>query len=227
MIGRKSFLVYFNQIFGAVTGVIGMFFIARFMTDPAYNYGIVTFALGFAGLFSFVGTVFNGAHVKRVSEGQDEGTCMGTYISLKTISVTIMLISAFGGILFWKHILGRGFQSPTHESVLYIILILITIKSMTGIGTNTFVGRREIVKLEIVKFMDHNIPFVFIILVSITGGQAVQLAYAYFTGGLLMALAALHFLKPIPVKRPTWAMAKSYWGIRHSILFCKCCRAAR
>lgn len=219
MIGRKSFLVYFNQIFGAVTGLIGMFFIARFMTNPAYNYGMITFALSFAGLFSFMGSIFNSAHVKRISEGRDEGTCMGTFITLKTISLTVMLASAYGGILIWKHVMGRGFQSPAHESVLYIILILAAIKTMTSIGTNTFQGKGEIAKMEIVKFMDHNVPFVFIILVSLTGGQAVQLAYAYFTGGLLMALAAIHFLKPIPIKKPDWGLARSYWQFGLPSLF--------
>ncbi len=211
MIGRKSFLVYFNQIFGAVTGVIGMFFIARFMAQPDYNYGIVNFALGFAGMFAFVGNIFSSAHVKRVSEGQDEGTCMGTYISLSIVSVSIMLGLAFSGLLIWKHVLGRGFESPQHETVLHIILIVTALKLIGSIGMKTFQAKSEIAKMEIIRFMDYNIPFVFVIFISITGGEAVELAYTYLTGALLMALATIYFFKPIPIKRPNWEMAKSYW----------------
>ncbi len=212
MIGRKSFLVYFNQIFGAITGVIGMFFIARFMANPDFNYGLVNFALGFAGMFAFIGNIFNRAHVKRISEGQDEGTCMGTYLSLTTISVAIMLGLSFGGLLFWKHVLGRGFESQAHETVLYIILSFTALKLMGQIGTATFQAKSEIAKREMIRFMDYNVPTIFIIYVALTGGQAVELAYTYLTGGLLMLLTAVYFLKPIKIKKPNWKMAKSYWS---------------
>ncbi len=211
MIGRKSFLVYFNQIFGAVTGVIGMFFIARFMVQPDYNYGIVNFALGFVGMFSFVGSIFNKAHVKRISEGQDEGTCMGTYISLTAAVGAIMLGLAFGALLIWTNVLGRGFESPAHETVLYIMISVAAVKLIGNIGMKTFQARAEIAKMEIIRFMDYNIPFIFIIIVTLTDGQAIELAYTYLAGGLLMALAAIFFLKSIPVKKPDWKMARSYW----------------
>ncbi len=212
MIGRKSFLVYFNQIFGAVTGVIGMFFIARFMAQPDYNYGMVNFALAFAGMFAFIGNLFSNAHVKRISERQDEGTCMGTYISLTTVCVAIMLGLSLGGILFWKHVLGRGFESKAHETVLYIILSFAALRQIGAIGKITFQARTEIAKREIIRFMDYNVPTIFIIYVALSGGQAVELAYTYLVGALLMALTAIYFLKPITIKKPNWDMAKSYWS---------------
>lgn len=211
MIGRKSFLVYFNHISGAVTGMIGMFFIARFMANPSYNYGIVSFALGFVGLFSFIGNLFHGAHVKRISEGKDEGTCMGTYISLVTVSMVAMLGVTMGAILFWKYIMGRGFESPAHETVVYIVLTFTAIKLLGNIGMKTFQARSEIAKMEMIRFMDYNMPVIFIIFVSVTGGQAVELAYAYMTGGLMMALAAVYFLRSVEIKKPDWSSVRSYW----------------
>lgn len=212
MIGRKSFLVYLNHISGAVTGAIGMFFIARFMTAPSYNYGIVSFALGFVGLFSFIGQIFHGAHVKRVSEGKDEDSCMGAYISLVTVSVVIMLGITMGSIFVWKYIMGRGFESSTHETVVYIILTFTAIKLLANIGMKTFQARSEIAKVEIIRFMDYNVPVMFIILVSVTGGQAIELAYAYMTGGLLMAFASVYFLRPVKIKKPDWSLVRSYWN---------------
>ncbi len=211
MIGRKSFMVYFNQIFGAVTGMIGIFFVFKFMPNPEYNYGIVNFALAFAGLFNFISNLFDNAHVKRLSEGRDEGECMGTYISLLSISVAVMLLLAFGAILSWKYILGRGFESKTHETVLYIILGFVTIKNIGKLGVSTFQGRSEIAKREVIRFMDYNVPTIFIVYVAITGGQAIEYASTYLAGGLLMSIAALYFLKDVKIKKPNWSLAKDYW----------------
>ncbi len=211
MIGRKSFLVYFNQVFGAVTGIIGMFFIARFMANPDFNYGIVNFALGFAGMFGFIGNLFGKAHVKRMSEGLDEGQCMGTFVSLQTLTVAIMLGISFGSIMIWKYGLGRGFETPAHETVLYIILSFVAIKALGNIGVKTFQAKGEIAKREIARFMDYNVPTIFIIIVSLTGGQAIELAYTYLTGALLMSLVAIYFMKNIEIKKPDFLLAKSYF----------------
>lgn len=212
-------MVYFNHIFGAVTGLIGMFFIARFMAQPDYNYGIVSFAIGFTGLFSFIGSLFGSAHVKRLSEGKDEGECVGTYISLKTASVAVMLACAFGAIMFWKHIMGRGFESQIHQDVVYIMLMVTAMKMVGNIGMTTFQGKSEFAKSEIIRFMDYNIPFIFVIYISLTGGQAIELAYTYMTGAVLMALATLFFFKSVKVTMPTMAMAKSYWNFGLPSLF--------
>ncbi|MFP4050504.1 MAG: flippase [Thermoplasmata archaeon] len=211
MLSRKSFLTFINNIVAYTTGYVGLFFIARFMTNSRYNYGMVSFAIWFVGLFSFISTVFDGAHVKRISEGQDEGECMGTYISLKTAATIVMVAVIFIGLMFWKYVLGRGFQSPMHETVLYIILIFFVIKQAGRIGVQTFVGKSMIAKAELLKFMDQTVPTIFIIFIVLTRGQAVELASTYLAGGLLMSLLAIFLLKDIKIKKPNLKMIKSYW----------------
>ncbi len=181
------------------------------MANPNYNYGIIGFAFGIVGLTGFIRTIFNSAHVKRISEGMDEGKCMGTYISLQTLVLIISLLLVFGGLMFWKHILERGFQSPTHEKVIYLMLIFVSLTQIGSIGVNTFIGKKEIVKTELLRFMDQSVPTIFIIFVAITGGKAIELAYTYITGGLLMALLAVYFLKDLKIKKPSLSSIKNYW----------------
>ena len=61
---------------------IALYFISRDMGPEAY--GIIGFAMGFVGLFTILTDLgFNSAHIKRVSEGKDMGTCIGTYLVSK------------------------------------------------------------------------------------------------------------------------------------------------
>ena len=212
MLGRKSFLVTINRFIEYFTGWLGLFFIARFMANPDFNYGVVQFALGFVSMFGFIGNFFDTAHVKRYSGGEiEEDRCMGTFISLKSIAVFITVVLIFGGLMFWKYVLGRGFQTPIHETAIYIILGFFILRSIGSIATRTFRARREIAKNELLKLMDRSVPTVFIIYVALTGGQAIELTLTYVIGGALMALFALFYLKDIKIRKPTKKSIKSYW----------------
>ncbi|MFW5927964.1 MAG: oligosaccharide flippase family protein [Thermoplasmatota archaeon] len=211
MIGRKSFLMYLNKIISAVTGALGMFFIARFMQNPSYNYGVVSFALSFVSIFTIISTFFNKAHRKRISGKEPEAECMGTYLSLHTFATALMIIFVFGALWSWENILGRGFQSPLHRDVIYIILLFKGIDSLWSIARVTFIGKREIAKSEVLTFVNQSVPTIFIIYVAISGGGAIELALTYVAGALLALLIGIFFLIDVEIKKPNWRLAKRYW----------------
>jgi len=213
MLGRKSFLVTINRFIEYFTGWLGLFFIARFMANPDFNYGIVQFALGLVTMFGFIGGFFDGAHVKRTSGGEiEEERCLGTFISLKSLAVFVTVLTIFGGLMFWQYVLGFGFETPTHQTAVYIILGFFILRSVGQIATQTFRARKEIAKKEFLNLMDRSVPTIFIIYVALTGGQAIELALTYVAGGALMALFAIFYLKDFKVRRPTWESIKSYWN---------------
>ncbi len=213
MLGRKSFLVTISRFVEYFTGWIGLFFIARFMANPDFNYGIVQFALGTVALLGFIGTFFDGAHVKRLSGKEiEESKIMGTYISLKTLATLVTVLVIFGGIMFWKYVMGMGFESPTHETAVYIILGFFLLKSVGQIATQTFRAKKEIAKKELLGFMDKSVPTIFIIYVAVTGGEALELALTYVAGGALMALFAIFYLKDVKVTKPSMDSIRSYWN---------------
>jgi len=212
MLGRKTFLITVNKFIQYITGWIGLFFIARFMANPDFNYGIVQFAIGLVSMFGFLGGFFDSAHVKRYSGGEiEEDRCMGTFITVKSLAVFVMTVTIFGGLMIWQYVLGRGFETPTHLTAVYIILGFFLLKSIGQIATKTFRARKEIAKMELLSFMDRTMPTFFIVYVALTGGQAIELALTYVAGGALMALFGIFYLKDIKVKRPTMESIKSYW----------------
>ena len=122
MIARKSALIVAINIVNGILGYVGLFFIARYMAPG--DYGIIGFALGFVGLFLVLGNLgFDAAHVKRISEGKRLDECIGTYFFIKMGLAGLFASVTIGAILFWKFVLNRGFESPAHESAVYIMLV--------------------------------------------------------------------------------------------------------
>ncbi len=211
MIHRKTFLVYANRLVSAVTGAIGMFFIARFMENSTYNYGVVMFAFSFVSVFTMIASFFDGSHKKRLSGKEDEGECMGTFITLNTLSTGIMVLLVFGALWSWQNILGRGFQSQLHRDVIYIMLLFFGIRSLCSIAQTTVTAKKEIAKREVLVFVDNSVPTIFIIYVALSGGGAIELALTYVVGALLTALLGVFFLIDVEVKKPNWHLARRYW----------------
>ena len=212
MLGRKSFLVTVNHFISYFTGWLGLFFISNFMANPDFNYGVVQFALGLVSLFGFIGSFFDSAHVKRYSGGQiEKDRCIGTFITLKSLAVMVTAATIFFGMLIWQYVLGRGFQSPTHQTAVYIILGFFILRTFGSIAGKTFRATKEIAKREVIRFMDQSVPTIFIIYVALTGGQAIELALTYVVGGALMSIVGIFYLKDIKIKKPSMDSIKSYW----------------
>ena len=124
MIARKSFLIILSQGTSAALGIIGIMMVSKIWgsSAPALM-GVIWFGMAFVGTFSFITNMgFDATHVKKMSEGKDPGSCIGTFIAIKLLLASILIISVVGGIAVWKYILQKDFYDATKESVIYIFL---------------------------------------------------------------------------------------------------------
>ena len=151
MIARKTMLIILTQGVNAVLGLIGLFILAKLWGNFAPTaLGIIGFAMSFLGMFNFIADLgFGGAHIKRISEGKDLGKCIGTYITVKLVLVTVMVAVVLSGIFIWKTLLHQGFYDATKESVIYVMLLYYVLMSFAQISLATFGGRKEIAKAEV------------------------------------------------------------------------------
>ena len=141
MFARKSLLVMSANILDGFLAYVALFFISRDMGPEAY--GIIGFAMGFVGLFTILTDLgFNSAHIKRVSEGKDIGTCIGTFLFSKLGFALLLVPVVVGVVVLWKSILGRGFESPAHELAIYIILGYYLINGIGKIFYFTYTVRK-------------------------------------------------------------------------------------
>lgn len=248
MIGKKSLLIASSQIFAKILGWLGVVILAKFWGGFAPEaLGVIGFALAFLSIFSIISNLgFDSAHVKRISEGKDIGTCIGTFFSIKLILITIMVITIFIGIYIWKTYLGGGFTDATTESVVYVFIAYYVFLSLRNISTFTFGGTKEIVKRQIIMTFENIVKVPLMIFVVLAGAiignrvnvqpafewpdflQPLQnfmanhafgsLAMTYVFGILISFFIGLWFLSHYKIKKPSKEMAKSYFVFAFPIM---------
>ncbi len=202
MIARKSTLIMANTITEALLAYVALFFIARYMGPR--DFGIIGFAIGFVGLFGFLSNLgFNTAHVKRISEGKDLGTCIGTFLVTKLGLVSLMAAATIGAVFFWKLVIGRGFETPTHELAIFIILGYFIFERLSTIFQTTFTAETKITKTYLPRLIATIARTGAIIFVAISGFGAIELAFAYVFGHVFLFITSLLLFRDYPIKRPS------------------------
>ena len=209
MIARKSALIIAIQLANGLLGYIGLKFIAVYMQP--WQYGIVGFAYGFVALFSIFGKLgFDQAHIKKVSEGKDPGTCIATFATVKLLLSGLMAGIVILSIIVWKYVMGRGFESPTHEQAVYVMLFYFALLILTQSMISTFNARKEIAKAQLSLFAYAFVRVMATILVAFYGLGVLALAYTYVIGEIFHFILALWFFRGYPVGKPSLPYLKEY-----------------
>jgi len=240
MIGRRSTLIFGTQLISRFFGFIFIIILANFWGEYAVTtMGVIGFAMSFLAVFSLIGNLgFDSAHVKRVSEGKNLGTCIGTYISIKVILVSIMVIIILSSIFIWKNILNQNFTDATTESVTFVFILFYVFELLSRIPSYTFTATREIAKRQIVLITQNVTKIPFMILVVLAGANIAagnkippvfewpsfllpfrnfladhaigSISTAYVLGVFLSLIVGLYLLRKYPIKKPTKEMINSY-----------------
>ena len=177
MLSRKSALIVAVNILSGFIGWIGLVVIARLWGGFAPTaVGIIGFGMAFVGLFNVIADLgFSAAHVKRISEGKDLGECIGTYAAIKILLTGIMAALVIGGIAIWKYVLHNEFFDATKESVIYIFLLYYIFSNLTLIALQTFIGRKEIAKVEVPMAFEPFVRVPLMILVALAGATGIAM----------------------------------------------------
>ncbi|MGC9308663.1 MAG: flippase, partial [Thermoplasmatota archaeon] len=211
MIARKSALILATQTANGILGYVGIFLVARYMAMPDYMLGVVSFAYGLVAIFDVFNNLgFHQAHIKRVSGGQDLETCMGTFAAVKIALTGLMALLLVGGMLIWTHVIGRGFESPEHESAVYVMLVYFVLWSLTQIIRTTFMAKKQMAKEQLPMFFETLARVAATVYVVWAGLGALALAWTYVVGEIAVFATALFFFRGYPIGRPSWEMFKSY-----------------
>jgi O-antigen/teichoic acid export membrane protein len=176
-----------------------------------WEYGIIGFAFGFVALFSIFGDLgFGAAHVKRISEGKDEGKCIGTFATTKVILTGILASATILSIVLWRFVFGRGFESPLHEQAVYILLFYFLLANLSQVFTVTFAAKKEIAKGQIPYFIYTIIRVFITIIIAYFGFGVLALAYTYLFGEIFQFIIAYYLFRTYVVKRPTFEYLTNY-----------------
>ena len=183
MIARNSFIIMVSQAASAVFGILALTIVSKLWGGyaPALM-GIIWFAMAFVGTFSFITNFgFDATHIKKMSEGKDVGTCMGTFIAFKLILVGILIVTVVGSIAVWKYVLKEGFYDATTEMVVYIFLGYSVFFALSQIGITTFNSRMKNVKSQIALLSEPIVRVTLVIMVALAGITGAVITYEGIT----------------------------------------------
>ena len=199
MIARKSLLVVIAQFLTRTLGYVGLLILAKLWGSFAPTaLGDIGFAMSFIGVFYIIADLgFGQAHVKKISEGNDLGTCISTYAMIKFILTTIMVILALFTIFFLDSILHLGFQDATKQSVVLVFLLYYALASIQQIASYTFNGKGEIAKMQITSVFENILKVPLSILVALAGVGLIGLAPAIAWPSVLEPLRQFFASHPI------------------------------
>lgn len=241
MIARKSFLIIISQFILRFLGWVGLWILARNWGGFAPEaQGIIGFAISFLAIFEILSDLgFSRAHVKRISEGVDLGTCIGTFIAIKVILIGITVGVVFVSLYIWKTFLGGGFHDATTDSVILVFILYYIILNLQHIVIYTFEGTKEIAKRQLASIFEGILKVPSMIIVALAGviiadrvniSSAIDwpnflkpiqnflavhavgsLAMTYVIGAAGPLIVGLLLMRKYPVKRPDWQIFKNYF----------------
>ena len=205
---RRIALLFAAENVNAIIGWIALLFVARKMGANAL--GEFSYALSLVGGFTFLAFLgFNMAHVKRVSEGQNLGKCLGTFISIRFFLITVMLVVFASFYWFWRFFLGKNLYDTTPD-LLFLVVIYYVIFLLVGIMTSTFSGLKQSARVAIPNIIGTSIRSGMFIVVALLGWSVIWLAWSYIVGITIIAFISFWFFRDYPVSKPDQETFYSY-----------------
>lgn len=194
MLTQKLILSYSSKIFVQFIQIAVSIVIARIAGPTVF--GTLAFGLAYVSMFQFIAELGLGAaHLKLISEGRNIGKCISTYARLKLITIGLYFIVTLCFFLSQKYIFGVHFESITHQYVIVIFLIMVTIQSFYMIPNMTFAAKTEQAKQDIPKLIRTLVFQILRIIVIVLGFRALALAFCNLISSILILPMILYLFK--------------------------------
>ncbi|MFZ4590874.1 MAG: oligosaccharide flippase family protein [Ignavibacteria bacterium] len=217
MLAQKLALSYSSKIAVQVVQMIAMFIVARIVGPTVL--GTLAFGLAFVSMFLFIADLGLGsAHIKLISEGQDECKCIGTFAILKSGLIMLYTSTILVYYIVQKYFLHIAFESKEHEYVILIYLVITTINQFLVIPNTTFAAKTEQAKQDIPNFLQITLYQILRVVFAILGFTAVGLAFSNLISVVLVIPFYLYLFKGYKVGKFDKDLAKKYFRLSLPLL---------
>jgi PST family polysaccharide transporter len=214
-LGRKSLLLLASTWSGSALGMIVSILIGRVLGPAAL--GSIGFSTGLVGLLmAALLPGFSQAHLKRLSEGQDAGRCVGTMTAIQLALQGVLLV---GLTTTWNR---RILFSDTDLSAVFLLLLSAQLaNNLADVFLKVFVAREWIVPHSIIVLAARLARLFATLAVLVWAPQIEWVAATFVLDGLLSGLGAafaLAFWYSIVPRRPTRQSLGAYWSYARPFL---------
>ena len=209
MLAQKLILSYYSKIFSQVIQIAVGIVVAR-VAGPTVL-GTVAFGLAFTNMFKFIADLGIGtAHIKLISEGSDEASCIGTFARMKFFLIGIFFVVVLGIFLIQKYIFFYNFESITHEKVILVLLISLTIKLIFSIPKTTFAAKTEQAKRDIPDLIQLIVYQSMRLVVVLLGYKALAITFSNLAAAILVVPIYFFLFKDYRIGKFDKKLAKQY-----------------
>lgn len=172
--------------------------------------GVITYGTAYVSIWSFITGVFGTGHIKLISEGQNLGNCMRTYIWLQGGSLFFFFLTVAGWFLTQKYILHHSFESSQQQIIIILALFDVCIGGLIQINSVTFTATMHQVKSNFPGLLRQLLYHIGRIIVVLLGFKAIGLSsWSLITGIIILPYIWRQF-KQLPAGSFNKELSKKY-----------------
>lgn len=192
--------------------MVAMFIVARIVGPTVL--GVVAFGLAFVSMFNIIADLgLSSAHIKLISEGQDESKCIGTFARLKILLTVIYVLVTLGFFLTQKYAFNVKFDSEDQEIVVYIYLVINTISQLFYIANSTFAAKTEQAKQDLPNIIQTLAYQILRVVVVLLGFRAIGLSVSNLIAVVLVIPIYMYLFRGYKIGKFDKSLAKRYMSI--------------
>ena len=218
MLAQKIILAYSTKIFLQFCQIAASIVVAR-VAGPTVL-GTVAFCLAYVSMFQFVTDLGLGAaHIKLISEGQDLGKCISTYLRLKLFTIVLYSLVILSFFFCQKYIFNVSFESAAHQYIIMIFFLMIVLQGFLDIPIRTFDAKTEQAKQnaqEIIRGIFLQIARIAAVLL---GFRALSLAFCNLASAVIVAPIIFVLFRHYPLGGYDKKLGKRYLSIALPMVF--------
>ena len=111
--------------------------------------------------------------MKRISEGQDLGKCIGTFLAIRLVLISFMLLVFASCYWFWTGYLGKQLYDIQTPGLLLTIVLYYVVFLGLGVMTATFSGLKQSARVAIPNIVGTSLrSFLFIAVAFLGWGRS-------------------------------------------------------
>ncbi len=214
-LGRKSLLLLGSTWSGSALGMIVSILVARALGPAAL--GAIGFSTGIVGLLmAALLPGFAQAHLKRLSEGQDAGRCVGTMATIQ-LGLQVVMVAVLAALWSRREL----FHSPEVGAVFLLLLAAQVANNFADIFLKVFVAREWVVPHAIIVLTARLGRLLATVGVLVWAPRVDWVAATFLVDGVLgglgaaLVLAVRYRIVPRPPTRQSFG---AYWGYARPFL---------
>jgi O-antigen/teichoic acid export membrane protein len=207
---KQKFVTQFgsNIIVKIVTMIAGIF-VAR-IAGP-HVLGTISYGIAFVSIWGFINTIFAAGHMKLVSEGQNHGDCITTYVYLKGISVVAFIVIVLVWLFLQINFGNLSFESPEQIYVILIMLSVSVVSQLYRIISNSYTAMLMQAKANFPNLITTIVFHFGRIAVVLMGGRAIGLSLWELAVLFLLFPLLFKYYKELPHGKWNKSLARKYY----------------